>query len=292
MKNIRLLIVAACLSGSLCFGQTNTTERRIWLAGFSNFNGPTAVLLEVKPAGTSRVEQFTLTEGERNGVTEVVRIDREKGIVDIVDDGRKLSLKFEPHIPTVSGKTHGFLELQNVELQQVLKIYASYKGRTLLTHPRLVEVGRMSVTAKSAGNEEVISAVEKAFQEQGIAVVPDGDKFVMLVPAALTNAVAPRSREVAGMSEDRGRDKDQVVPAGMVDFRKAPLMQVLQFYAELQGRKLVVNGKFPNQFFDFWTQTPLTKAEVLYAFDTLFTWSRIGRTLGDDGTVKVEMMRR
>jgi general secretion pathway protein D len=62
---------------------------------------------------------------------------------------------------------------------------------------------------------------------------------------------------------------DQVIPAGMIDFRNTPLEQVLQVYAELVNRTLLRPATLPAPQVTLKTQTALTKSEAVQALDAV-----------------------
>ncbi|MGN6555718.1 MAG: secretin N-terminal domain-containing protein [Verrucomicrobiota bacterium] len=62
---------------------------------------------------------------------------------------------------------------------------------------------------------------------------------------------------------------EQMIPAGMIDFRNTPLEQVLQVYAELVNRTLLRPSSLPTPQVTLKTQTQLTKSEAIQALDAV-----------------------
>ncbi|HET7624906.1 MAG TPA: hypothetical protein VFM25_06530, partial [Verrucomicrobiae bacterium] len=75
------------------------------------------------------------------------------------------------------------------------------------------------------------------------------------MPAAAPGTAAPGDNET--------------VPAGMIDFRAAPLDQVLEVYANFVGRTLLRPANLGAPQISLTTKTPLTRREVIRALDTV-----------------------
>jgi hypothetical protein len=295
MKIICRLLLGVCLAGSVTFAQTSTNETSVKLLGVDSVGGVRQAVMEIRPAGRkSQADRLILAEGQRLGTTELLKVDVEKRTVEVMVDGRKHSLELGPQVPPSGAPPEnsvGRANLENVPLRETVKLYAELKGRTILWHPQLKDK-RLSVSSDGS-KEKMISAFEKAFHNEGIEALPDGDNLVLLVPTALMKTVAIRSREVvANLSKDRALHPDEPAPAGAFDFQGAPMTSVLQVYAQLIDCKLTITGPLPDVGIDFRNETTLTKAEVIYAFDTLFTWSGVALVLGEDKTLIAEPASR
>src|SRR5262249_54048948 len=65
-----------------------------------------------------------------------------------------------------------------------------------------------------------------------------------------------------------------MVAAGLIQFVNAPMGNVLQVYADFIGSKMVRSPQSVGGMkFTLRTQTPLTREEVRYAFETVFAWN-------------------
>jgi hypothetical protein len=171
-------------------------------------------------------------------------------------------------------------DLHEVSLRQALTMYADLKGRNLLQHPNLPE-REFSLTANLQSKAEAATAFEKMFEQNGIATIPDGEKFVMIVPVALTNSVTPRSNDVIAAST-------QLIPAYSINLRGLPLSSALQIYSDYVGRKIVNLKDASSAPINFEQQTPLSKGQICYALETLFAWNGFRIVAIDDKTSRLE----
>ncbi|WP_205468166.1 hypothetical protein, partial [Raoultella ornithinolytica] len=174
-----------------------------------------------------------------------------------------------------------------------LALYSHLKGRTLLQHPTLKR-DFISLVAKPATQKEAIKALETMFHSRGIATIPDGEKFVMIVPDSLTNFVSPRAANIAAESAGKaGAQSNAALPSGSVYFLNTPFAQVAMVYKELVGAsKLDGIEKFVRVPVTFQSTTPLTRAEVVYALDTMFEWDNIKMVREEGGVLRVEHIQK
>ena len=84
-------------------------------------------------------------------------------------------------------------------------------------------------------------------------------------PPAIGRAAAPGSAQVVPAAGSEIPGGDQILAAGMIDFRNMPLDQVLDVYAELVNRTLLRPAALPAQQITLKTQTQLTKYEAVQA---------------------------
>lgn len=166
------------------------------------------------------------------------------------------------------------IQFHGASLQQVLDLYEVVKERTVLQHPSLPQVlFTLDATPKNAS--EAAEVLEDAFRQNGLAVIPDGKNFVMVVPIAFTNTVIPKSSEIpAASAGNEPQPGGEVTPRGQVDFGGAALAQVLDVYGDWIGRKLVKGDtQLVGLPISLRTFRPLTKSESIYAVATLIEWS-------------------
>jgi general secretion pathway protein D len=83
------------------------------------------------------------------------------------------------------------------------------------------------------------------------------------------------------------RGSEQMLPAGMIDFRQTPLEQVLMVYAELVNRTLLRPANLGGPQITLKTQTQLTKGEAIQALDTVLGLNGITIINVGDKFVKV-----
>ena len=173
--------------------------------------------------------------------------------------------------------------LVSVKLPVVIDAYAAVKQRTVLQHPLLPNAA-FTISANPKTAAEAAAEFERSFAEHGIAAVPDGQHFVMLVPTALTNNVTPNSDKIA--------TNGAAIPSASVIFRTVPLSLVLPVYADFANRKIINQAEAPpTVVFTLIQQTALSREEICYAMETLFAWNNVRLHTNDDNTLKIERVR-
>jgi hypothetical protein len=265
MKLLPLLLSLSCGFPSQLLAENSPATLK--LTGIINLPGHKAAFLE-RPLGG----RWDLQEAQREGDVEVMRIHPETGSVDLRLGGTNASVTLDragktDHIQTASGS----LELVNAQLDLVLGLYARCKGRTLLRSPRLPSAA-LTTAVSVADEAQAALALEKGLAEHGIVAIPDGEKFVMVVPQTEAATVKPGSSEIK-VSTAEGSQAEPI-PVGMIDFRGTEINQVAQIYADLLGRKLDQTERLaqPTTPVNFRNEKPLTRQEVVYALETLFKW--------------------
>lgn len=267
MKKVLLPLWIFCWSGFL--GPAQTNESVLKLTGIISLPDFRRALLESPgpPRGEGLV---TLGEGERQGKFEVLIIKDREGSVDVVNGGKRATLEFGILAAVSAAETAGSnLRLANANLEQVLDVYARINGRTVLQHPSL-KATLLSLNAAAKTRSEAVAILEQLFQRHGMTSIPDGSKFVMIVPSSLTNTVSARSGGIVPTPAESA-----ALPNGVIDFRNADLRQALAIYGRLVGRKLVKAEGLRSSTIRLRTATDLTKSEAAYALETLFRWNGV-----------------
>jgi RNA polymerase sigma factor (sigma-70 family) len=181
------------------------------------------------------------------------------------------------------------IDLENVDLKVLLAMYAEITGRTVL-RPALPQL-LFTIKASPTNQVEAALILEKALAEKGIVAIPDGDKFVMVVPHDQLAYALPHSAEIKS-SPPRFPGLDgptPVLPSGQINFPSVQIGDFLNWYAEMAGRKLIGDKPVHSSGrITFRSQTPLTKAEAIYAFDTLLAWNGLRVIAVDDDSIKAE----
>ncbi len=80
------------------------------------------------------------------------------------------------------------LRFSNMEMMQFLDLYAEHVGKTLIYGQQLTGLLKNQVTLKiqtPLTKAELIQAMESVLAQNGVAIVPMGDKFATVVPEAL-----------------------------------------------------------------------------------------------------------
>lgn len=278
MKRICIFVLSGCLLAVASLAHAK--EPSLKLTGIVSLPGLNCALLEIQKTGRSSWrQQVTLREGQLEGGVAVLQVKPGESVVEVSDNGRKILLGFEQDAQRRDAQeevrtTGQNLQLHGANLQQVLELYGEIKGRTVLPHPALKSIPT-TLNAEAQTRIEAAAVLEKLFEQQGMAVILDGDKFVMIVPASLTNSALPRSDKIVSDSRsDSSTNAEASNLRGTINFMGAEMRQVLALYAELSGRKFnTVDSQYSGLPIRFRSQTPLTKAEAVYALETLIEWS-------------------
>jgi RNA polymerase sigma factor (sigma-70 family) len=171
---------------------------------------------------------------------------------------------YEVDLPEAANFRRGQLPalvLSNLDFQFALNLYAELIGRTILCHP---QVRPFPVLLGAAPRDKAAAAraLERLFKEHDIAVVLEDDAFTVLIPPKLIEPRQPRKRIATPGN----------LPAGSVRLENASLDQALVIYGALVDRELVRGTAVPNGLISFQNQTPLSKPDMIYAFEVLFRW--------------------
>jgi hypothetical protein len=271
-----LLILGA--SGSVAVAQPAGTT--VKLVGIVSVDYSRAILEVVQTNYTrahnprAQTRQFQLAVNQTDSGVQVQSIDASKGTatINVAGEVRTLVLDSpngaEPNKPST-------IQLRGVKLQQVIYLYGQMKGRTVLQHPGLKDTG-FTLTANPKSKLEAAKALEGLFASHQIAVIPDGEKFVMLIPFALTNKVSPHSNKIA--------DADPTVPPMSVNFNNVPMSKVLGVYGQFLGRPVTNCENAPWAGIDFVQENSLSKGQICYGLETLFAWNGIRVSANNDNT--------
>ncbi|MDB6110029.1 MAG: hypothetical protein JWR69_1779 [Pedosphaera sp.] len=258
----------------------------ITVTGIVDLPGYKCVLLESTDADSPvpRPESFTMQEGERDGRIEVLQIDAKAGAVKIRLERTNpiVTLHLESEVKTSVNDRETApitIHLQHAALNPTLLLYGHLANRTVL-RPTLA-VGPVSLSSSATNQADAALALSKALAEQGLATVMDGEKFVMVVPADKVSMAVPHSAEIKSKPQDLEPAKpasgSPIIPGGEIDFPAIDIIHAAYIYAELLGgRSLDRSEGFPSSsLISVRTETPLTKEEAIYVFETLFRWQDI-----------------
>jgi len=176
----------------------------------------------------------------------------------------------------------------------LLKIYAQLADRTIL-RGSLPELPATITSQIPKDKANAVIFIEDQLKVNRLDVVRDGTKFVMILPtgwensplaAALAKLPAP-SAEVATTSGSTEAATTPGIPAGTINFQNIRLDSLLEIYSKLRGRTLVRPNSLPDVLINFRTQTPLTRNEVIHAFDVILLLNGIATIDDGDKFVKV-----
>ena len=251
------------------------------LTGIVNLPNQRCAVVEQPASPRSWDRHLILSEGQRQENIAVSKIQVESGSVRL--------LRFATNAATVrftaiTNPPAFGLVLENCNLTSVLNLYAGFRNRTVLRSPAVADAS-LSLVAATTNVAAAAAAIEKALSAQGAATILDGDKFVMVVPQGEVSRVNPHSSQLEAVPAQ------DLIPAGALNFPAAVLMSVAPIYAELLGRKFDPNTPAPlNGIIVLKNQTPLSKAECLYALDTLFEWQGVKLVPQGDNLIKAVLI--
>ncbi len=205
----------------------------------------------------------------------------------------------------------GGINFYNVDINEVMKIYAEFRNVTILRP--LVLPGSIRLHNQTPlTREEVVYAMTLVLALNGLAAFDDGDKFVQIVPVIQADQVklhAPQPEKDSPLIEPPTIPsfqpgyfrpfripQPQAPPAGVQKAAGPPPLDspapnstvndLVAFYAKLIGVESIPDepyGKFPIQFK---ATTPLTKTELLYALDTTLALNNLSIAHFGDNSIQ------
>lgn len=210
---------------------------------------------------------------------EVVEIDAINETVKLREDGKDVVCRFEgsDKSPTNLLSNKFGCHFQEVRFEDMLNLYSDFRDRTVLIHPKIIW-SPVSLRVEAQTKADIAGILEKAFLDTGITTVLDGDKFVLLVPTSLEGRITARSKDLDATSPQYG-----------TIYIHAPIKTVIEQYGRILGRTQIGNERIPWEQVYLRTKM-LTKAEVLYAFDTVLAWNGFQIVSVDDNAFKVTLL--
>ena len=177
--------------------------------------------------------------------------------------------------------------------EKVLDTYSELTGRTLLRPgllPPLSESILSEISTNTSGRSNAVASIERELKENDLEIVPDRGLFVWVLPPGLRRSPvapilarikrpAPRTNNVAA---------GELIPAGTIDFRQAPLDRVVGIYAAFRNRTVLRPSLLPSWPASFYNRTALTRDELLYAFNVVLVLNGVGTV--DDGEKFTEVV--
>ena len=287
MKLVALPLVAASF---MACGASALTEYEIHLRGLFNLGEWRGALLEVKHslARSNRPPVFfpsmtrLVKPGEKFEDQTMKGAHINFGILEINTDGERVKLRengkvsvygFESIDATALSTKLG-IELQDVRFEDAVDLYSHLTRPTVLVHPKIIW-SPVSVRAAARNETEAVAAVRKAFLDKGISILADGEKFVLMVPTAIERTITPASEKV-----------DSASPPFSSSYLYSPVSTVIENYGRILERARVGDEPLPTGRV-YLRSRNLSKAEMLYAYDTLLGWNGLKVVLIDDKTFKV-----
>ena len=300
MKATSLTCLAWLAAVNVVFGEAQPELR---LAGIINLqNYKSAVLDEWEPR-SSRLVIYNLREGQTQQLFEPGKPERRVEVLGVspIDrsvtvsiDGSKTRLVLAPIGATNSGPKTG-VDFSRADLAEVIEIHSYLTSRTALRHPRLPKIS-VSLQIPGTNRTTIVSTLEKALKEQGVSFIPDGEKFVMVVPNLFATSASPHAPGANigtnASSRTTSAANQNTFKPGEIELPQIPLEQVLYLYGQLIGAtrdsiEEAVAHDFGDRSITLKTATPLTTPEACYALETLFEWNGYKIVPGTNNTLKV-----
>jgi hypothetical protein len=172
----------------------------------------------------------------------------------------------------------------NMNFAVALDLYSVLSGRTLLIHPAAYLQKPVVLSVDPTNNAEGIKALEKILADRGLVAIPDGGKFMQVVPQVMATNANPHSAKLADVKSDP-------TAVSALNFINAPFDQVCDFYGALAGKKLIRDGVCPAVSISIRASNGLSTPEALYALDVLLGWQGITIVNVDEKTAKVVWAR-
>ena len=135
----------------------------------------------------------------------------------------------------------GCIDFQGVQLEQVLTIYQTLSGRTVI-HGPLPAVNIVLHTQTPLSRIETLQMFDTVLAQNGIAMVLSGDKAVKAVPAAQAIAESPPEITLPWeLLPDSGSCMTRTVHVQHI--RPSELVPVLQPFSKLPNSILCIDGQ-------------------------------------------------
>jgi hypothetical protein len=283
-------------------GLTNATRTRPALAnpGVSlvgiviDESGPTAIFCLQPPASQwpNRLERkcYSLRESETVGQLSELQVDPPNRSVSVKFNGVATNLMLvadsTPALPRTVASGQFQCALRDAPMEVCVRLYGGLTGRaTLSTHG--VSTNRVTASlTKPLTSAKAAEWLRESALHTGVAIIPGGDYFAIVVPAAQTNLAeriitAPPATGAAKELTYAYSDADGDI--------------VLDEYADLLGKKieatrdvLIAGSRIRSSFV---THRPLTKDEARSVFETLFRIHSLRIESVDDTHARMTLAR-
>lgn len=260
-------------------------EPDIRLAGIVDLPGYKRTILD----DSKYPDGYFLGENERQGEIEVKTISSvDLSVILNERTNRDLKLTMEPK---TLGSTPTII-LEKVNFRSVLSIFEMLCNRTLLQHPQIPD-SQFSFQSFATNRADAFHDLQIAFTNNGLVMIPDGDKFLMIGPLSAASSLIPHSAQATSSQSSSNlqttnaqNQAQDSIPAGYLSFRGADLNQAFELYGFLIGhpmdRSHGIRGPGQIHFHD---HLPLSKAEAIYAIGTLINWRGVNVVTQSDGTI-------
>lgn len=203
---------------------------------------------------------------------EVLQVEAQSGNARLRVNGVELSFAMETLPQTGPSQTDAPLALLFTApgFSEPLEFFGELVERTVLCHPS-IKPASFSLAGRARDTAEAVAILEQEFRARGIALARQGEHLVLAEP---TNLVKTVTAQLTALNSNvwSYKNADELLPKGAIYMENAELAQALAIYGELIGRKLIKDNPVFGRTISFRSQTPLSKAETIQAFDILLAW--------------------
>jgi hypothetical protein len=266
----------------LMFSQCALAEHTVELRGIVNVPGDQLAFLQIdqEPWVVKAGEHFKGGTRQNSFQIEALEVDVTNGLVKMrIEDQDYTNTLPLPNRPEAA---RSWIHLENADFESAIGLLGHLSERTILLHPN-VKPRPISCdgawTESSPSETELTACFSKPIGEKAAALLEDGDCFLQIVPAAMAQTTVLGAKDLKAPAE--------IIQSGEINFRGVDNMEAINIYGHLLGRQFKGNengygtlGTFPY----FVTTCPLSKAQTVYAFETLLRWSGVKIVLNDDNT--------
>ena len=242
-------------------------------------------------------DEFSIVgEKESERTLEVTRILPERRSVEMktADAAEPLTLTL-PGTAKAADEKPATIDLVDCSTYAFLELFNEFTNRALLFSP-LLPLTTFSLRASVTNASEVAALMERALEEKGIVIVPDGQQFAAVVPKEQVPSLKLHAPEAKSQSQPEtakavaSLKSGGMMPPGMIDFRGADFTGVFSIYATLINARFDLTAPRPATVLPFLyvrTKPPCSVEQAKYVLDTLFAWNGVKMVRDADGKARV-----
>jgi hypothetical protein len=282
MKRPAALLILGCLF----FSHSVEAQHQTYLRGIVNVPGQQMAFLQIDRGFWAVHTGDHFEDKDRSNARfpiDVLAVDLTNEIVitRIAGDEYTNRLSTPNRPPTATGWIH----MQDAEFKVMLDLYGYSSGRVILLHP---DISRAAVsceivwTNQSPGKAEISNRLGRWFNKRNATAIEDGDAFLQIIPTSMVPTASLHAKDLAADSP-----AGENMGAGTIHFEGIGVSVVVDIYGKLLSRPCKENAGAGGNIPYFTTTRPLSKAQVMYAFETLLAWSGNKIVLNADGTFSV-----
>ena len=171
---------------------------------------------------------------------------------------------------------------------EMLDLYAHLTNKTVLYPGNLPRMLAAVAPQLPADTNNVAAFIEGQLKNLRMEIVPDGAKFVRILPAGWQNS--PLGTQLGRLQPPPVSDAK--AENGVIDLQSVDLVQVLEIYSQICNRTVLRPSALPATGIYFKNQTALTREETIYALNVIFGLNGIATFADGDKFVQVVPLER